>query len=143
MELAATASMRWRRVAPAACGCAAAATALVIAANDPAAAGSRFPACSFHEVTGLWCPGCGLTRGVHQLLRGDLVGAVSHNLFTPLVVVALIGGWLLWTRRAWGHPARPVFAGIPRWAGAATIAAIVLYGVLRNIPTAPFAALAP
>lgn len=31
----------------------------------------RYP-CVFHEVTGLWCPGCGGTRSVRALVRGDL-----------------------------------------------------------------------
>ena len=61
-----------RRIAPIAGGAAVVAGAVLVATNDPAAPGSHFPACAFHSATGLWCPGCGLTRGLHALLDGHL-----------------------------------------------------------------------
>ncbi|MEQ1703052.1 MAG: DUF2752 domain-containing protein [Ilumatobacteraceae bacterium] len=131
------------RIAPVACGCALAATAGIVARFDPAAANSRFPACQFRAITGLWCPGCGLTRGFHQLFNGHVLSALSYNVFIPLVLVAVVGAWWSWLRTSWGRP------GIrwPRRAMRLTIVwlpvAIVVYGVLRNIPAAPFTALAP
>ena len=132
-----------RRTVPIACGCAAAGLAVVVALNDPAASDSRFPACIFRTTTGLWCPGCGLTRGIHQLLNGQLGSALSYNLFIPLLVAAAAWGWWSWMRVSWGRqplraPAwigRPLAWGLP--------AALIAYGVLRTIPTAPFVALAP
>jgi hypothetical protein len=47
------------------------------------------PICVFHEVTGFACPGCGATRCVRHLLRGDLVAAFLMN---PMV---FIGGLLV------------------------------------------------
>ncbi len=133
----------WRKVAPAACGCALAGAAALVALNDPAAAGSRFPACTFRAATGLWCPGCGLTRGFHQLFNGNLLSALQYNLFVPLVLVAVVAAWWSWTRTSWGRPAlrmpprlvRPLALGVPF--------AVVAYGVLRNVPVAPFQSLAP
>lgn len=46
-------------------------------------------------MTGVACPGCGLTRAASSLVRGDLVGAWE---FHPLVLVALAwaaGVWVL------------------------------------------------
>ena len=43
-----------RRAAPVMCGGALAAGAVLVAANDPAAQGSRFPGCIFHQATGLF-----------------------------------------------------------------------------------------
>lgn len=134
---------RWRRVAPIACGCALIGAAAAVALNDPAAAGSRFPACQFRAVTGLWCPGCGLTRGFHQLFNGHLLSALHYNLFIPLVLLAVCGVWWSWLRTSWGRPAirwpqrltRPLAVGLPF--------AVVLYGVLRNVPATPFQWLAP
>ena len=136
-------SGRWRRVAPVVCGCALAGAAVLVAAFDPAATGSRFPACQFKAVTGLWCPGCGLTRGFHELFNGHPVEALQHNLFIPLVLVAVVVGWWSWLRTSWGRSgfraprwmARPMAFALP--------VAIVAYGVLRNIPATPFSALAP
>jgi hypothetical protein len=118
--------------------------AALVTIFDPASPGSRFPACTFHGLTGLWCPGCGLTRGVHHLLRGDVVGALGSNLFTPLAVLAIVAAWSTWARRAFRVPsAAPSRVALPRWAGALLVAAMVVYAVLRNLPMHPFVALAP
>ena len=94
-------------------------------------------------MTGLWCPGCGLTRGTYQLLHGHVGAALGYNIFTPLVLVAIVAVWFAWLRVSWG--ATPI--RVPK--GAARSLAVVLpvlvigYGVLRNLPLDPFRALAP
>jgi len=111
--------------------------------NDPAAPGSHYPQCVFRTSTGLWCPGCGLTRGFHQLFSGHLLQALNENLFVPVALVAIVGAWWSWVRIAWGRPTvqlpkawvRPISIVLPT--------ALIVYGVLRNIPHAPFSALAP
>jgi hypothetical protein len=145
MQAAVIAPTRWKqRAAPVLCGCALAAAATYVALNDPSAPGSRFPGCVFHATTGLWCPGCGLTRGFHQLFNGHLVAALGLNLFVPLVLVAVIGSWLTWTLSAWGRAVpwrRTISAG--RWLTVGMPVVLIVYGVLRNLPVAPFRALAP
>lgn len=42
--------------------------------------------CVFHELTGFYCPGCGITRVTLSLLRLDFVKAFSYN---PLLFVLL------------------------------------------------------
>lgn len=37
------------------------------------------PPCPYLTLTGIACPGCGLTRCVHFLLRGDLARAFAYN----------------------------------------------------------------
>jgi hypothetical protein len=44
--------------------------------------GLRTPICLFHEFTGIACPGCGATRCVRDVFRGDLTSAFLMN---PLV----------------------------------------------------------
>lgn len=139
-------SSLWRRIAPVACGCALAGAAALVALNDPAKAGSRFPACQFRSATGLWCPGCGLTRGFHQLFNGNVLSALQHNVFVPLVLVAVVLSWWSWARRSWGRPPRQLPAAVDRWlrpGAVALVGVVVAYAVLRNIPVAPFDALAP
>lgn len=46
------------------------------------------PLCAFHTLTGLPCPTCGMTRGLHCLLLGD---PVSAFLFNPLGMIVLLG----------------------------------------------------
>ena len=146
VQLAAVApTNRLRRSAPVAGALAVGAAAVAVAANDPAAPGSHFPACAFHSATGLWCPGCGLTRGVHALLTGHVGSALSSNVFTPVAVVAVVWALLSWFRVAWDRPALRLRLA-PRAQHVLFVTgtvAVLGYGLLRNIPVAPFRALAP
>ena len=102
-------------------------------------AGGLWP-CAFHVVTGLHCPGCGLTRMLHALVHGDIARAWSMN---PLAMIALP---LLAMMLAQWWVARPL---LPSWLerrahdGRWWIAALVLFGVVRNVPVAAFAWMAP
>jgi hypothetical protein len=144
MSARALARPEWvRRAVPLACGCALAAGAALVALNDPAAPGSRFPGCIFRSTTGLWCPGCGLTRGFHQLFTGHPLAALSYNVFVPFVLVAVVAGWISWTRRCWGRTALRRPPWLTPFTNVALPVLLVAYGVLRNIPAAPFRSLAP
>ena len=144
MQVTLTAPTKWKqRVVPVACGCALVGAAAIVALNDPSAQGSHFPACQFHAITGLWCPGCGLTRGFHQLLTGHPLSAMGYNVFVPIVLVAVIGSWWGWVRTSWGQPDRVWPEWTRRWITTGMPIALVAYGVLRNIPAAPFRSLAP
>jgi hypothetical protein len=51
---------------------------------------ARFvPACPFHALTGVPCPGCGVTRAALAFFRGDLAAAFGWN---PLAAAALVAG---------------------------------------------------
>ncbi len=107
---------------------------------DPNAAGSLFPKCIFHSLTGYWCIGCGLTRAMHALAHGDLVRAFSMN---PLVVtlLALSPILLSWY---WGWRPR-VFAPVVRMLSDPRLWLVLLpaYWIARNLPWWPFTWLAP
>lgn len=132
-----------QRAAPIACGCLLAAGATLVALNDPAAPGSRFPACVFRSTTGLWCPGCGLTRAFHQLFTGHPLAALGYNVFVPLVLVAVVAGWASWVLRSWGGKGLRRPSWVTPFVNVALPILLVTYGVLRNIPVAPFRSLAP
>ena len=92
---------------------------------------SRVTFCLFHSLTGLDCPGCGMTHAVVALLRLDIRTAFACNALFP--VYGAYCGWLtVSTARRYIRagkatlPARPV---------AVHIILLVLalgYGVLRN-----------
>lgn len=80
--------------------------------------------CLFHAATGLDCPGCGVTRMLGALAAGDLAAAWRSNpallLLSPLLALLalrLAAGWLL-------------------LAGCA--AALLAFGILRNLPFYPY-----
>lgn len=47
--------------------------------------GFGFDVCAVHRMTGLPCPGCGLTRAFISLAHGDLVTALGSNPFSVLL----------------------------------------------------------
>jgi hypothetical protein len=85
------------------------------------------PLCPTRALFHLDCPACGATRGVLDLLRGDLVGALDHNL---LLLVALPLGVLALTNRLRGQPSG--LAPLPRWTLGAGLVVLVAFTVLRN-----------
>ncbi len=135
--------MSLRRAAPLLCGVAACAGAVYVALHDPSVGANRYPACVFHSSTGLWCPGCGLTRGFHQLFNGNLAGAIGHNVFVPIAFVAAVLGWWSWVRRAYDRAPLQLPPRAKRFVAIALPAALAVYAVARNIPHEPFTALAP
>lgn len=56
---------------------------------DPDAGGPLL--CPYRALTGLACPGCGLTRATHYLLRGDVATAWVHNPLLFLGVPLALG----------------------------------------------------
>jgi hypothetical protein len=52
------------------------------------ALGLPWPRCAFHDVTGLPCVTCGMTRSAIQFFHGNFLTALRWN---PLVFVALCG----------------------------------------------------
>lgn len=74
---------------------AAAAAAGYLATIDVTGAG-WWPGCVFHQLTGLDCPGCGGTRAVLALARGDLLAAAGHNLLTISLLPVLAVLWVQW-----------------------------------------------
>ncbi|ROR91440.1 DUF2752 domain-containing protein [Nocardioides aurantiacus] len=108
-----------------------------LAVRDPHTQGS-WGTCPYLAATGLYCPGCGILRGVHDVAHGDPGAALSSNLvFFGLVAPVLVLAWALWTRRAWtGRPRAGVRPG--RVARTSLVVAAVLltlvFTVARNTP---------
>lgn len=57
--------------------------------------GSYFTICMFKNVTGLPCPGCGLTHSFCSIGKGDLASAFSYNQLGPVLFLFLL---VLWVR---------------------------------------------
>ena len=89
------------------------------------------PKCMFHQLTGLYCPGCGATRALSAMLHCDLKSSLHNNLLLfPLL--SLIAFMIV----------KPGIS-LKRPVAIAILAAVLLFTVLRNIPVAPFTYLAP
>ena len=108
---------------------------------DPATSGI-FPPCPVHYLTGWYCPGCGSLRAIHQLLHGSLRAAWALNPLTVVLLPFLTYGlvsFALFEIRGRGLP-QPLVRAV--WIRA-LCAAIILFGIVRNLPLPPFELLAP
>jgi Protein of unknown function (DUF2752) len=107
-----------------------------ISAVDPNRS-SAYPQCPWKLMTGLDCPMCGATRAVHSLLRGDVVGAMDHNLLFVLLIPALLYAFVAWTATRMGHPLPPVPIKSP-WVWVPLTAVMIVFTVVRNLPGSPY-----
>ena len=46
--------------------------------------------CPFFRLTGIPCPGCGLTRAVILLLKGDLQASLHFHAFAPILLLTAL-----------------------------------------------------
>lgn len=86
--------------------------------------------CIFRRVTGLKCPGCGVTHMLLELLRLDFTGARTQNAFLfytlPLLAAEIIYARVMASKRK----------QLPRWNEVLLLiycAALIVFGILRNI----------
>jgi hypothetical protein len=115
--------------------------AFIVAYFNPTTAGF-FPVCPLYYLTGIHCPGCGLTRGFHALFHGDVLTALHFNallpvyafvfgfMFVSMILIAVRGRGLSWK----------IFPPSAMY-GFLVLAAV--FFVLRNLPFYPFTLLAP
>ena len=92
----------------------------------------RIP-CVFHEVTGLDCPGCGITRMCMSLVHFDIAGAYAYNglALVTLPLLVYIAGSAAYGYAGGKIPERASKANTA--IAVALIAAFLVFGVLRNI----------
>ncbi|HWJ84074.1 MAG TPA: DUF2752 domain-containing protein [Cellulomonas sp.] len=118
-------------VGPAVVALAAGGALVVLAKVDPNAPG-HYPTCPFLFLTGLYCPGCGSLRALHDLTHLDVAGAWGMNPLLVLVVPVLLAFWVSWSVRSWrGAPRRRVIPAL--WINL-FLGLVLAFWVARNIP---------
>ena len=104
---------------------------------DPSKTGI-FPICPFRALTGLNCPGCGTTRGLHQLLHGNVIAAFEFNPLTMLLLPVAAYALISYTRSAITARPLPQFH-IPQKYVWICVVLVLGFWVLRNTSFYPFA----
>lgn len=123
-------------IAPLALAAVAAVGLVLVRQVDPAEPG-HYPLCPFRAVTGWDCPGCGTMRGTHDLLHGDVLAALDHNVLLAFALPVALVAWIGWVRRAWKRSSAPP-RGVPAPVMWSVVVLIVTFWVVRNVPGVPF-----
>ncbi len=102
-----------------------------------------FPPCPFLTLTGLYCPGCGSQRALHDILHGHIFAAADHNilfvLFMPLILFSAVVAInnIFNKKKIVQHIFNStIFTFV-------VLILVTLFWVSRNIPVKPFLYLAP
>jgi len=91
-----------------------------------------YPVCLFHSLTGLNCPGCGMTRALYALLHGNFRMALKDNALFVLTLAALVIGSVcfLWQKAN----DRPATFNMPAKFLWLFLAMAFVFAVIRNLP---------
>lgn len=104
-------------------------SALVL--RDPHGTGS-WGTCPSLLLFGVYCPGCGSLRGLHDLATGQLLESASHNLIL-LPALAYVAWW--WIAQVTAGTRRQV---APPWDSArfsyVLLAVLAVFTIARNLP---------
>ena len=90
--------------------------------------------CIFHKVTGLYCPGCGITRAIRALVKGNVAESFHNNilLYTVIPFLGLVEIIYRLTNRKYKKMYNIILILL--------LAIALIFGVLRNIPQFSFLA---
>jgi hypothetical protein len=91
-----------------------------------------YPVCLFHAMTGLNCPGCGMTRSMYALLHGNFLRALQDNALFVLVLIAMgIAGAHFIFKKLKDQPA--AFKMSPKFLWLFLVIALI-FATIRNLP---------
>jgi hypothetical protein len=100
----------------------------------------NLPKCLFHELTGLYCPGCGVQRSFHALVHGHLLTAIDFNLLFILLLPLIIYFIIVFIMDKKYSSSSFVYK---KEFSIAVLIIVVSFWTLRNLPFKPFSWLAP
>ncbi len=85
--------------------------------------------CPIYKVTKLYCPGCGITRMILSILKGDLYQAFRYNplifILIPLFFILLTNNIFLKNKLINKKNKERIYITL--------IAILIIYGIIRNI----------
>ena len=89
--------------------------------------------CLFDKITGYLCPGCGITRCLLALIRGELDQAFNYNklvfIMLPFIIVYLFYRIYLYVF----DKKDKILKNIPSIFSYILLGVVILFGILRNI----------
>ena len=112
-----------------------------VAMKDPRTHGMGV-LCPSRGVFGIYCPGCGSTRSLYDILHGEYSLAFQNNPLMVLVGLPVLVAIMFSLASVVIRRKRPIL-GFPSVIGYSIAIFLVLYCVARNLPGEAFSALRP
>ena len=91
--------------------------------------------CLFYEITGYYCPGCGITRVLFSLLKLDFYQAFRYN---PLIFILIIITGIYLLVKFILKKFMNISIEIPNYVYYILLIIVIIFGILRNIPMFDF-----
>ncbi len=91
--------------------------------------------CLFYEITGYYCPGCGITRLLFSFLKLDFYQAFRYN---PLIFILIIITGIYWLVKFILKKFMNISIAIPNYVYYILLVIVIIFGILRNIPMFDF-----
>lgn len=88
--------------------------------------------CLFHKITGLHCPGCGMSRALISIIELDFYQAFRYNALS-LIFLPSLTIYLILKAEAYinDHPLKYKISDKIVWL---LLIIVIVFGILRNIP---------
>lgn len=88
--------------------------------------------CPVHRLTGWLCPGCGGTRAVAELLRGDFTSAIALNTVAVILALGTLAFAFAQALYLW-RKGKFIAVSAPSRLTFAALTAIFLFTIIRNL----------
>ena len=94
--------------------------------------------CIFHKITGYYCPGCGVTRMLVSLAKGNIIQAFMYNQFLfimlPFFILYLFYSIYLYIT----DKKDKILKRIPKCMQYILLSITILWGIIRNLSIFPY-----
>lgn len=94
---------------------------------------SFFIPCMLYKLTGIKCPGCGMTRSIHYLVNGNIKQAIWYNLMLIPIIILVIYALYRYIRYLVKNE-EVINKVLENWLKV-FLAIILIFGVTRNLTT--------